>query len=525
MCKLLNAKFEEKVEVKMEKSFLVPAKLKKKPLSLITSLILVISLCVPLSLMAVSGESAQNDGGIYGSAESGFEYSDDLINTPLKSLYNGDFSEGFKYWGEYKSANKEGGINPKIEDGVLKITPDVDKIGMQSAPFKFKYLEYGDRMKVSFDYKITDKIHSVCGILQVYNDGKWVDAVEIKTNNANNYNCVDKGNGWKNIPFEFDVTKTSHYLGRKENVFTEELFKSGTPLMRFVVYINAFKGDNDNIVYKNPGDVSAEFDNIEVAFLDGYGTWGDAKNATAISNFNNFDFSEELNDWVAVDPNASQKNPANAYAALQDDGTLKFMGGKQYAGISTVNFNLNIDTSRKLMLVYNCKTNSFNDFSVTLTANDTVVFNSANNELKIADLGNGWYTYRTYLQGATTNIDNTSKLRIQIQQAGVNLSGETYFSKFELVYADKVNENLYECFDTTPFGHDMGDANYDGTVNICDLVRIKKYLSNETEDIYFSAANLNKKINEDGSIDWDDDATKNITSADLIELQKKLLLG
>lgn len=70
-------------------------------------------------------------------------------------------------------------------------------------------------------------------------------------------------------------------------------------------------------------------------------------------------------------------------------------------------------------------------------------------------------------------------------------------------------DGLYATADGLPYGYDVGDANADGSTDILDLVRIKKYEAQTGVKIYFAASDCDR----DGSI----------SSTDLAALKKTLL--
>lgn len=93
-----------------------------------------------------------------------------------------------------------------------------------------------------------------------------------------------------------------------------------------------------------------------------------------------------------------------------------------------------------------------------------------------------------------------------------NADAKTFIDNIKIVYDDIGGmNNMFAGIDGSIVGDwGEGDANADKTVDIRDLVCVKKYTADKTEPIYYAAAKIDKNTDELGA-------------SDIAALRKKLL--
>lgn len=211
---------------------------------------------------------------------------------------------------------------------------------------------------------------------------------------------------------------------------------------------------------------------------------------TPLNEFNNADFSMGLKYWA---PKTDSTGFASDYVSVEN-GALKLDGSlNQFSGVRSVSFSIPIQAyNKKIVINYDICSNAkvgFNLYSDVSSLTGWQISNNSTNGTKV---------------NVTSTVDNALQLQegdktlsIEVQLFGTeDTSSYAYIDNLKLYYIDEGGLNLPAELDGAPVKFEYCDANADGTVDIRDLIRIKKYISSEYNSnevpIYIAAANADK---------------------------------
>lgn len=239
---------------------------------------------------------------------------------------------------------------------------------------------------------------------------------------------------------------------------------------------------------------------------------------TAIDGFNNFDFSNGLVNFGPRDPGSN-----NYWARLSDigitteDGMLKIDYKENsstydsYIGLQSVAVKIpeSIDLTGKKLYV-NLDVATLQGFNIRVLV-DGVGGTWANINAGIGDVTTKTLANLTASDFGIVVSKDAKTVAIEVQTPH-NADAKTFIDNIKIVYDDIGGmNNMFAGIDGSIVGDwEEGDANADKTVDIRDLVRVKKYTADKTEPIYYAAAKIDKNTDELGA-------------SDIAALRKKLL--
>ena len=239
---------------------------------------------------------------------------------------------------------------------------------------------------------------------------------------------------------------------------------------------------------------------------------------TAIDGFNNFDFSNGLVNFGPRDPGSN-----NYWARLSDigitteDGMLKIDYKENsstydsYIGLQSVAVKIpeSIDLTGKKLYV-NLDVATLQGFNIRVLV-DGVGGTWANINAGIGDVTTKTLANLTASDFGIVVSKDAKTVAIEVQTPH-NADAKTFIDNIKIVYDDIGGmNNMFAGIDGSIVGDwEEGDANADKTVDIRDLVCVKKYTADKTEPIYYAAAKIDKNTDELGA-------------SDIAALRKKLL--
>lgn len=231
---------------------------------------------------------------------------------------------------------------------------------------------------------------------------------------------------------------------------------------------------------------------------DMYGMYTEQKANTKIDNMTiatdtlmNGDFSQGLSYWA---PRDSQFGYASQYATVLDN-VLTLSTKAEYGGVTTCFVKIpDTALNKKVVGLFEYKTGEQYNSSASRVVK---LISNAKDAVSEAANDNGQFKLSKtteYTQGCTKYMQfptSGSTVRLEIHNGYCPAS----MKNVALAYMDEIgiaDKELYANLDGTPYGYEMGDANATGTVDVGDLVRMKRYMENTNCGIYYTAAHMSR---------------------------------
>lgn len=423
-----------------------------------------------------------------------------------KGLENADFSQGFKNWTPFRyfpklaASAKLSGI-ASVENGVVTINANTtfddgsaftsEGLGLASQTFKIPGLKEGDKLIMTIDAASGSTIRGALGEYKTEAlDGLNYRQNEVETNNTSA--IVNSAYELWVTP-ELTVTDPNAYFMvtlRNKNYNKDASFKNVRiyKVTEDNNLVDVTKGYTDGAAAVNANGGTAEYGMLVARNTSNvyYNT------DITTTNILNGDFSDGLKYWRL---GKARRGTAD-YIASVVDGALNLVsnnsGNNENATLRTNKLNLDAvagslvtlsaDVTKPGLGVYaKVYEDGVEIKKASIWAAGTLVL--ADVEIKKGSLYEFEFAIESYANGSqngkVTVIDNVCILA----KDGGGLENAPLIN----VDGTLVEGDLY------------GDANYDGKVNLLDLVRIKKNLTEGTE-IFFAAVDADK----DGDLDGDD---------------------
>ena len=504
-----------------------------------------VMISVILAASAVTGVSAEGvteETNVYGTVEDGIAcqfikggrvYELPGIDTTGDNPF--DFSKGLMYWGPSENSinntalTKASAIAEVVTEDItaekyLKMTTfnnEGKTNGLLSVAVKLPEAASDKKISVFYKMKVEGYSSGVAGYVRAYKskgDGSGYTQVAQLSIKSTEWAVMDGnldiakwdteypyiaigivGNGAAgsstDVCIKDLVVAYENEDGSYTPIFGGDIYNYYTKLPYYGVEVNGMTTASDN--------ANKKIENMTVA----------------TDRLENGDFSQGLKYWA---PRQSQYGTASEYAkveTMEGENIVTLLTEKSnYNGITTCYVRVpDAALHKEIFGLFEYKTDAASPFgSVKLVT-------SAEGAVKEQGDGISEFQFRTasdFTVGKTlsyTFSTSGSIVRIEIE----NDKNSVSMKNFGLVYRDEVgitNKALYANIDGTPYGYEMGDANADSTVNVCDLVRMKKYIEREEDkavEIYFTAANIKKSV--------DSDATEAIDQKDLSAMRRLLV--
>ena len=469
---------------------------------------------------------------LYGTEDKGIPYGETelLKMDAVDGLQNGDFEQGLKYWGGVDGCTNPSTIATVKSEGNNKYlhidttSASTKYQGVITVPFKVSGVNAGDYVGVRLKYRSSDT------------DTK---SIRIGLSQNHYYRSAYKAcNAWYTAPTADGEWKT---LVTTETENGAKLKAVTAPESGDIFFMLRITGNGSNIV--------CDIDDIEIikfadengkmySTLDGewfnsnglplYGTAEDGitlsnsikkiADIPAIDAFDNFDFSNGLVNFGPRDPGSN-----NFWTKLSDigitaeDGMLKIDYKENsstydsYIGFQSVAVKIpeNIDLTGKKLYV-NLDVATLQGFNIRVLV-DGKGGTWANINAGTGDVNTKTLVNLTASDNGTEVTEGAKTIAIELQTPHT-ADAYTFIDNIKIVYDDIGGmNNMFAGIDGSIVGDwEEGDANADKTVDIRDLVRVKKYTADKTEPIYYAAAKMDKNTDELGA-------------SDIAALRKKLL--
>ncbi len=444
-------------------------------------------------------------------------------NNENTSFLNGDFEQGFKYWGSDKATDFATNYADVVTDSVTgNKYIEINALNSSYTPaitsykFPMEGLQVNDIIGVMI--KVKDKNSETVTRGNITVDLVPVDSTVTLNNRTNlaSSPCYNMGDGWylwttsqSNYKVTaIDSAKTPYFYVKLNGnrTYSGTICVDDVKVFKIVEGGDKIIGDSHSISALQTTD--GEIFNARSG-LPLYGTkengmyLADSQNKIDCAQYialkeqiNPFDFETNgFKYWGSYfngnnNTQASALTFASDYAAIKNGAITLTDKGISQGGIATA--MLKVENNPNLVLIYE---NSGNITDATAAGNNRgeIGFVSKGNTVKtslnntngsvvknVLEIGNkitasaDGETYGYFYMFATTGFNATVK---NLRYGYKDIGGMA---------------NMYTEADGSPYGYSMGDANADGSVDIRDLVRMKKYSANNETPIYFAAANFDK---------------------------------
>lgn len=523
-----------------------------KKISILTSVLLVFAIISSVTLLSYA---ENNDSSEYGTKSEGITLSgsDDTVANRTAINYSSNnfkFNEGLKYFGPVRNASSrpyntlaEGGVTYDETNGRLKLNytetgsySDWQGYGFQTVPVNIPEAAYGKKVYLKVDaasdFKMVQLRVLIDGnVVNTSNgaklEGLYINAESLNNDSSQELKSFAVKNNWTNDA-EFTIAEGSKTIAFSLFVNNQSNAESGN-----CAYFDNFRfiyfDDATNAYYNFDGTRLSGIDN-ETPY---YGTEADGivLNSTndnvatrsAISTFDNFDFSKGLVNFAPSWLYGSNLKTLAESGIVCEDGMLKFKDeGKvtsvNYRGIQSVpvvipefakgkTLHVSLDTAANMGYMINVLIDGSAAKCIKADGTDT---NSANMYIQANDTTHAIGDVKNKLLVNTMVTDNTGSnvLGIKIPENAQTIAILIYTPTVKsgnLAYIDNIKFLLsdiggfigkYTDLNGKPINNELGDANADGIVDIRDLVMTNDYLTDSVNtNIFFAAADLtNDKI-------------------------------
>lgn len=484
-----------------------------------------ISFVLSLVLIATATTYAfADENSDYGTVEEGITsaqskgtrvYEKPAIDTTTTNPFG--FSEGLKYWGpildsldtdssKFTKASDVAGIVKDSETGETYLqvgkSENHKKCGIYTVKVKLPDAADGHKIALFCQTKATGTPNSksMYGSIQL-----------MKGSSSDSENDVNGLTSTQNI-------KTTDWSVGDANMITSEAWNKDESSYDCVsVKIqNLYEGDINTVVYvkdivvayaNDDGSYTSIFDSSVIYNSytkrpyygnDMYGMYTEQKANTKIDNMTiatdtlmNGDFSQGLSYWA---PRDSQFGYASQYATVLDN-VLTLSTKAEYGGVTTCFVKIpDTALNKKVVGLFEYKTGDQYNSSASRVVK---LISNAKDAVSEAANDNGQFKLSKtteYTQGCTKYMQfptSGSTVRLEIHNGYCPAS----MKNVALAYMDEIgiaDKELYANLDGTPYGYEMGDANATGTVDVGDLVRMKRYMENTNCGIYYTAAHMSR---------------------------------
>lgn len=537
-----------------------------KKFSILTSIILAFSIVFSATLLSSAEDNGSNE---YGTNEAGITLSDanDTVANRKAINYssnNFNFNEGLKYFGPVRNASSrpyntlaEGGVTYDEANGRLKLTytengiyNDWQGYGFQTVPVNIPEAAYGKKVYLKVDaasdFKMVQMRVLIDGEVVNTSNGAKLEGLYINASDLNN----DSNQALKSFAVKNNLTNDAEFRiaeGSKTIAFSLFVNNQDNAISGNCAYFDNFRF----IYFDDATNAYYNFDGIRLSGLDNetpyYGTEADGiilnstndnvKSRSAISTFDNFDFSKGLVNFAPSWLYGSNLRTLSESGIVCEDGMLKFkdqgnVTSVNYRGIQSVpvvipefakgkTLHVSLDTAANMGYMIQVLIDGEAAKCINKDGTDT---NSANMYIQADDTTNAIGDVANKMLVNTLATDNLGKdvLGIKIPENAQTIAIMIYtptVRKGNFAYIDNIKFILsdiggfigkYTDLDGRPINNEYGDTNADGVVDIRDLVRMANYLADsENRKIYYAAADIDN--------DKDCDAT------DMGNLKKMLL--
>lgn len=544
-----------------------------KKFSILTSIILAFSIVFSATLLS---SAEDNDSTGYGTKEAGITLSggEDTVASRTAINYssnNFNFNEGLKYFGPVRNASSrpyntlaEGGVTYDEENGRIKLTytetgshQSWQGYGFQTVPVNIPEAAYGKKVYLKVDaasdFKTVHMRILIDGEVAKFTNSDYtsnneedrkliyIDSSVLNNASSNELKSFTIKNNWLQNA-EFTIAEGSKTIAFSLFVNNQDNAVSG----------NCAYFDNFRFIYFDDAtNAYYNFDGTRLSGLDNetpyYGTEADGivlnsindnvATRSAISTFDNFDFSKGLVNFAPSWLYGSNLKTLAESGIVCEDGMLKFndngnVANNGYRGIQSVpvvipefakgkTLHVSLDTAANMGYFINVLIDGEAAKCINKDGTDT---NSANMCIQAGDTTNAIGDVANKMLVNTLATDNTGNnvLGIKIPESAQTIAIMIYTPTVRtgnFAYIDNIKFILsdiggfigkYTDLDGRPINNEYGDTNADGVVDIRDLVRMAHYLADsENRKIYYAAADIDN--------DKDCDAT------DMGNLKKMLL--
>lgn len=532
-----------------------------KKIPILTSILLVFAILSSFSLLS----SAEDDvDDYYGTVADGITLSgtnDSVANkTAIDfSLNNYDFKSGLKYFGPVshngsikKSSLAENGVTYDAENGRIKLSyinntnqQAWDFYGFESVPMKIPETAKGKDVYLKVDaasdlttVQVRVLIDGNVINTNVGNVNARISKSALNNTSGNNLKSFTVQNDW-NSESKFTIPENGGTIAFRIMV-NNQLISAGE-----LAYF-----DNFRFIYESNGSFYT-FDGTRLSGLDNetpyYGTEADGiilnsindnvKSRSAISTFDNFDFSKGLVNFAPSWLYGSNLRTLFESGIVCEDGMLKFndngkVANNGYRGIQSVpvvipefakgkTLHVSLDTAANMG--YAIQVLIDGEAAKCIKA-DGIDADSANMWIQaddttnaIGDVSNKMLVNTLATDNTGNNVlgikipENAQTIAILIYTPTVKTGNFAYIDNIKFILSDIGGFiGKYTDLDGRPINNEYGDTNADGVVDIRDLVRMANYLADsENRKIYYAAADI--------------DNDKDCDAADMGNLKKMLL--
>lgn len=523
-----------------------------KKISILTSVLLVFAIISSVTLLS---SAEDNDSSVYGTKTEGITLSgseDTAANrTAINySSNNFNFNEGLKYFGPVRNASSrpyntlaEGGVTYDEANGRLKLTYTENGsyqihqgYGFQTVPVNIPEAAYGKKVYLKVDaasdFKMVQMRVLIDGEVVNTSNGAKLEGLYINASDLNN----DSNQALKSFAVKNNWTNDAEFIiaeGSKTIAFSLFVNNQDNAVSGNCAYFDNFRF----IYFDDATNAYYNFDGTRLSGLDNetpyYGTEADGiilnstndnvKSRSAISTFDNFDFSKGLVNFAPSWLYGSNLRTLSESGIVCEDGMLKFkdqgsVTPVNYRGIQSVpvvipefakgkTLHVSLDTAANMGYMIQVLIDGEAAKCINKDGTDT---NSANMFIQaddttnaIGDVSNKMLVNTLATDNIGNNVlgikipENAQTIAILIYTPTVKTGNFAYIDNIKLLLSDIGGFiGKYTDLEGKPINNELGDANADGIVDIRDLVKTNDYLTDSANtNIFFAAADLtNDKI-------------------------------
>ena len=472
----------------------------------------------------------------YGTEEEGITLTSkaDTVGSRTAIAYadsNFDFSKGLQYYGpvnlygQWQSTLAKEGVT--LDNGKIKFShtsewSTIDALpGIESVPVTLPEWTRGKQLSIKLDVKSNKELR-VNAII----DGKAMKDIDpditsgkenlkISANNSDELVSTFVQNSWGRKS-KISVSDTASTLAIRIQRTCETDGNYDTSFLAYIDNITFIFYDTETGKYYNFAQQECD----ENGVVSPYGSTekgiiltdsnDSAANRDALNDFENFDFSNGLINFAPNSQSGFWMPTLSEEGIILENGMVKFQGITGLAenfprGMQSVPVKIpDFAKGKELYVSLDTATNFSYAINVLIDGKEANLIDktTADADMWIGNIGNTSTPTLEYTMAKVENETTTAgvlipedatTIAIRIYTTTVAEDKVAYIDNIKFLVADIGGlADKYTDLDGSAIGHDLGDANGDGEVDICDLVKLNDYIDDNSTEIYFATSDMDR---------------------------------
>lgn len=437
---------------------------------------------------AITGEKIIEETGkpVDGTVEDGVEVkSYKFFSLPVnESLKNLDFSEGLKYWGPVNSLGGKASDYAAVTDGALGFKGTANS-GVYSRVANIAEVKDGDKIAVFYDY-ITPNSGDVSVTLSEHSADNAATVVATASTSTYPMAVTETWKTGRTGILTVSSASDAFSVSARQSVdSTSALIKN----FRIGVMLEngTFRSLYTDEIFMADGSVYGGTEADGITALSGKFVSIPATDAPL-----NLDFTQGLKYWGALN---GRGGTASDFVTV-NEGVVTFKATEGHYGINSLRFSMNnLSVGEGVLAAFDYKATG-NDARVTLFGYDSALAETSNAKYDLTPTNGEWVTAVT---GAVVKNADTDTFMIDLRQTAASSDAE--IKNIRLYKTDKGGLGYVTLDNKLTDENQLGDANNDGVVDIRDIVRIKRYVADNSQPIFYAASKFDSQTDVIGATD------------------------